>query len=298
MHKLTKPMNTTEAKTETITLQLSNRVINDIILALGSLDQFSDISVETEGTYKVQPRILQIDAETRLQLARNHESFAALESDMRLRHFELVRSLDPVTEEGVTRVPEKRMPEFRRLWSAILDEQKSVSICPVKFEGFRGGTNRMPIVLLAYLTNLVDPASLERRFASLTEAVTLTRRAAALLLGSLAGLEGKMVPVQDTNDANKTREAMLPWSFAPVVRENLAYNFFTLYRLGAEINQHRSTLFQSANASDPAMNTQIEAYLDEEVALRLIPVGAQDLNLKQNAIPLATLSGIKALLKG
>jgi hypothetical protein len=212
---------------------------------------------------------------------------------MRLRHFELVRSLDPVTEEGVTRVPEKRMPEFRRLWSAILDEEKSVTLFPVKVEGFRGGTNRMPIVMLGYLSNLVDPASLERRFASLTESMTLTRRAAALLLGSLAGLEGKMVPVQDTNDAGNTREAMLPWSFAPVVRENLAYNFFTLYQIGAEINKHRSSLFQSANSSDPALNSQIEAYLDEEVSLRLIHVGAQDLNLKQNAIPLATLSGIK-----
>ena len=293
-------MNTTKEKpgAETLTLRISNRVINDIVLALGTLDQFSDVAVEPDGAYKLKSRILQIDAETRLQLARNHEYFSGLESDLRLRHFELVRSLEPVTEEGVTRVPEKRMPEFRRLWSAILDEEKSVSICPVKFEGFRGGTNRMPIVLLAYLANLVDPESMERRFASFTETVTLTRRAAALLLGSLAGLEGKMVPVEAPAEAGKKPEALLPWAFSPVVRENLAYNFFTLYRIGAEINQHRSALLTSASSSGPATNTQIEAYLDEEVALRLIPLDAQDLNLKQNAIPLATLSGIKALLKG
>ena len=281
---------------------LSNRVVNDVVMALVSLDSYQEAIQATDGKVSFKPRALTFDSETRLQLARNLQAFTQVEAGLRQRHEALVRALDPVVDGEALQVPKERLGEFQRRWSQILDDTQELEFHPFPVGGLHGGSNNMPLSLLAYLFNLADVESIQQRFAVLAEPVSLRRRDAGLLLATLMELEGRVLSAEvfGPNGVSQ-RPATLPWNFAPTVRENLAYNFFALYQIGVHINQRRGEIFadlgeRTAEVAGEAAMRQLEQFLSEFVEVPLIRMTARDLDLESNAIPLGVLNRLETLL--
>ena len=144
---------------------------------------------------------------------------------------------------------------------------------------------------------MADETSLHRRFHSQCEDRRFRRSDAGLLLAALTGLEGRLVPHPDR--AQK-RQIAIPWVFNAEVREQFAYNYHILHRLGAEITSARASFQTSddAQTADGAGQTAArwDAYVAEEVQVKLIPIRIEDLRLEVNAIPLSTLNQIESVL--
>jgi hypothetical protein len=276
--------------------QASIRVVNDIIQALRAIDNYREAVETPRDEIALVPRSFELEAATRLALARNIRIFNTYEADLRRRHDDLVVSMDPVELDGRLQVPEDRMPEFTAAWGRILDEVREIGFHEIDVNGLRGGVNAMPLALLGYLYHLADPESLRAKFGGLSSQVELQRsEALMLLLTGLSGLDGR--PATLTDQGNQVTVSIL-WNYPPQVREILAYNLFILHQSVADLNSRRTELLAKAGTGRPdeVVAAEQTALLEEMVDLPLVKIKPEDLNLSSNAIPLAVIDQIQVLM--
>ncbi len=276
--------------------RVSNRVVNDIIQALKAIDNYQEAVESPKSGVVLKPKVFHLEAATRLALAKNIGVFREYEADLRRRHDELVLSMNPVEVEGRIQVPEDRMKEFSKAWSLVLDEVREITFHEIDARGLHGGRNAMPLAMLGYLYHFAGADSLRERFEGMASRVEVTRsEALVVMLGLLSGLDGRPVaiPSQDWQAA-----ALIPWSYPAKVRENLAYNLFVLHRSVADLNVLRTDLLGGVDLDSPDEEKakELGSLLEEKVGLPLIKIRSEELNLGDNAVPLAALDQIRVLM--
>ena len=288
-------------KTHKRKCSFTNRTLQNILRAVSSIDGFREHYEEITGQgreIKLRHREFRIEAQTRVQLAQNLTVLKECEERLQRRRNEVVRSFEPKVEGNQVLVAKEKMPELQSEWERVLDETVEVELLPIDVAGLHGGENAMPISMFSYLMGLASEESLSRRFSQKTEHIAVARGDTERLLISLGDFDGRAGEILSaTPNGPVARQVIVPWTFGASTIEDLAYNYYVLYRTVGEV---RATLRQLVEAPNEAGAVSTEEltqrrrqWLSETLSLSLIPLNTGDLNLEENQIPIATLSALE-----
>lgn len=296
-----------------VAARIQVRILHDILLALRSLDGFREPVVVERGGQRLvgsTPRTLHFAPQARLRLATNlRAATAAWMPIERAQQALLGRFAEPILgEPGKVRVPAARAAEFRWLQGEIQDGEVQFQAQWMRLAELEIGANRLPLTILVYLLNLVQPEEIAERFAPRSRTVRMSRQASLELFAALLTLEGAMeeLPAADGSDAEpKPSTVRWPYPWSAATRELLALDAHRIYLTAAEPPRvHRRLVTEHGGVHPdaipaerrPAFQAAWETWLATEVAIDLLPIDQEKLLEEVPDLPIATLALLQPVL--